>query len=80
MEVGGARPSPIAIAASGDLHDVLSYRLLPDSLPISQALIHSLYPRNAIAWLWPFKICEDPDQAHTIYGKNPDVSKIVMEG
>lgn len=68
------------VAAFSDLYDVLSYRASSDSLPERDVEVDNFYPRNTDVYLWPFKIYEDPAGAHTTYGANADVRKIVMEG
>ncbi len=72
--------APLLVAAFSDLYDVLSYRASPDSLPERQVQVDNFYPRNTDVYLWPFKIYEDPAGAHTTYGANADVRRIVMEG
>ena len=74
------KPAPLMVAAFNDLYDTLSYRVSPDSLPESDVRIDNFYPRNAGVLLWPFKLYEDMDKAHTTYGANADVIKVVMEG
>jgi len=72
-----ARRSPLLVAAFSDLYDDLSYRVSTDSLPESDAKVDNFYPRNAPNILGIF---ENPDTAHTTYGSNPDVVRVVMEG
>jgi hypothetical protein len=74
-------PRPLLVAAFNDLYDVLSYRVSPDSFPESEGIkIDNFYPKNAPVYVWPVKVYEDLDKAHTGYGANPDVIKLVMRG
>jgi hypothetical protein len=72
-----ARASTLLVAAFSDLYDDLSYRVSTDSLPEADAKVDNFYPRNAPNVLGIF---ENPDTAHTAYGSNPDVVRVVMEG
>ena len=71
------RAAPLLVAAFSDLYDDLSYRVSTDSLPESDAKVDNFYPRNSANVLGIF---ENPDTAHTGYGANPDVVRVVMEG
>jgi hypothetical protein len=71
---------PVTIAAFNDLYDDLSYRVSPDSVRNKYSVIDNFYPTNAPAWIWPFRIAEDPSLAHNNYGQNPEVYDLVMEG
>jgi hypothetical protein len=75
--VAQARASTLLVAAFSDLYDDLSYRVSTDSLPETDAKVDNFYPRNAPNVLGIF---ENPDTAHTSYGSNPDVVRVVMEG
>jgi hypothetical protein len=68
---------PLQVAAFSDLYDVLSYRVSEDSFPKGGARIDNFYPRNATAWVGLY---EDIAKAHTGYGANPDVIRLVMKG
>jgi hypothetical protein len=64
-------------APFSDVYDILSYRVAPDVLPESNALIDNFYPTNAPNILG---IIESPASAHENYGSNSQVYKLVMEG
>ena len=70
-------PSAVFIAAFSDVYDILSYRVAPDVLPESNALLDNFYPTNAPNILG---IIESPASAHENYGSNSQVYKLVMEG
>jgi hypothetical protein len=73
----GAGHRRLLIAAFNDVYDILSYRVSPDVLPVSNALIDNFYPANAPNILG---IIESPADAHENYGSNAQVYKLVMEG
>jgi hypothetical protein len=76
-EAAKERASTLLVAAFSDLYDDLSFRVSTDSLPEAEAEVDNFYPRNAPNVLG---LVENPDTAHTTYGSNPDVVRIVMEG
>jgi len=75
----------LTIAAFSDLYDVLSWPANQMSIPAASDgapvfNVDNFYPVNSVALIAPIGIEEDPDSAHTTYGTNSKVYKLLVHG
>jgi hypothetical protein len=83
--LGTSDDDRLTIAAFSDLYDVLSWPANPTSIPAASDgapvfNVDNFYPVNSIALFAPIGIEEDPDSAHTGYGTNSKVYKLMVNG